>query len=448
MSTRDDNQAQHDWTPPEPDEEDCGPSMKTITYDDTQWKLVPIRPTDDMIVAFAEAWYSKIRCIDDCEMEDAYADMLAAAPAPEAEPARGEHEALAMLARVLKYIDPHAVDMELARTGPIADAYINTIARKCVERLLADAAAPSPAHEGSEAKPFGYVVRSTVGDSADDRRVFKQRIFKSAHDQTQCHRQWMEYFAEHHALTPKTSGIWWEVDMHTVYEAPQAQPSVRDAVADRLDPVVEANRALLHQRSQVGIKKYGVTLDEGRYSSRELLGHALEEALDLANYLQAELQRQDRDSTRERAESARSRISGNAGEGVDGDIEDSTVIWVEDYASEHAKCAESERELFEAWIADAGGAGDSEWSTRGIWNAGYRAALQQRAGGDGAGSGPTADDYDAMLRDLCCSLSVGGYNSGGLIDPETARAKIDDGIAYLIEVECERARAALQQRVE
>jgi len=44
------------------------------------WKLVPVKPTDDMIVAFAEVWYSKIRCIDDCEMEDAYAAMLEAAP--------------------------------------------------------------------------------------------------------------------------------------------------------------------------------------------------------------------------------------------------------------------------------------------------------------------------------------------------------------------------------
>ncbi len=47
---------------------------------DADWQWVPKTPTEDMIVAFAEAWYSKVRCIDDCEMEDAYADMLAAAP--------------------------------------------------------------------------------------------------------------------------------------------------------------------------------------------------------------------------------------------------------------------------------------------------------------------------------------------------------------------------------
>jgi hypothetical protein len=44
--------------------------------------LVPEVPTDDMIVAFAEQWYSKVRCIDDCEMEDCYAAMIAAAPSP------------------------------------------------------------------------------------------------------------------------------------------------------------------------------------------------------------------------------------------------------------------------------------------------------------------------------------------------------------------------------
>jgi hypothetical protein len=46
------------------------------------WKPVPVEPTDDMIVAFAEQWYSKVRCIDDCQMEDCYAAMIAAAPTP------------------------------------------------------------------------------------------------------------------------------------------------------------------------------------------------------------------------------------------------------------------------------------------------------------------------------------------------------------------------------
>lgn len=53
------------------------------------------------------------------------------------------------------------------------------------------------------------------------------------------------------------------------------------------DPVVEANREMLLQRSLVGLKKYRVTLADGGLSLRERLHHALEEALDLSNYMQA-----------------------------------------------------------------------------------------------------------------------------------------------------------------
>lgn len=59
------------------------------------------------------------------------------------------------------------------------------------------------------------------------------------------------------------------------------------------DAVVEANRELLLQRSMVGINKYGITLFNSNLGRRELLQHALEEALDLANYLQAEIMRLD-----------------------------------------------------------------------------------------------------------------------------------------------------------
>lgn len=60
-----------------------------------------------------------------------------------------------------------------------------------------------------------------------------------------------------------------------------------------IDPVVERNRALLLSRSQVGVSKYGVTLGGAGLSRQQLLQHALEEALDLANYLQAELMREE-----------------------------------------------------------------------------------------------------------------------------------------------------------
>lgn len=53
------------------------------------WKLMPIEPTDDMVIAFAETWFSKVRAIDDPEMADAYRDMLAAAPAHPTEQQEG-----------------------------------------------------------------------------------------------------------------------------------------------------------------------------------------------------------------------------------------------------------------------------------------------------------------------------------------------------------------------
>jgi len=51
------------------------------------------------------------------------------------------------------------------------------------------------------------------------------------------------------------------------------------------DSNVEKNRELLLKRSQVGLKKYGCTTES--LTLRESLQHALEEALDMANYLQA-----------------------------------------------------------------------------------------------------------------------------------------------------------------
>jgi len=60
--------------------------------------------------------------------------------------------------------------------------------------------------------------------------------------------------------------------------------------AGEVDAVVEANRKLLLDRSRVGINKYGVTLAASGLSRVQLAQHALEEALDLANYLQTIIQ--------------------------------------------------------------------------------------------------------------------------------------------------------------
>jgi hypothetical protein len=62
-------------------------------------------------------------------------------------------------------------------------------------------------------------------------------------------------------------------------------------LSDKFDAIVEANRELLLQRSQLGLRKYGVGLDSwDPTKEREILQHALEEALDLANYLQCRIQ--------------------------------------------------------------------------------------------------------------------------------------------------------------
>lgn len=52
-----------------------------------------------------------------------------------------------------------------------------------------------------------------------------------------------------------------------------------------VDTVVEAVRADLLRRSQLGIAKYGVTLDRTDLNLRDWLQHAYEETLDQANYL-------------------------------------------------------------------------------------------------------------------------------------------------------------------
>ncbi len=60
-----------------------------------------------------------------------------------------------------------------------------------------------------------------------------------------------------------------------------------------VDPVVEKVREALLARSQLGIKKYGDTLHNMDYSEREILQHAIEESMDLSNYLMARIMKID-----------------------------------------------------------------------------------------------------------------------------------------------------------
>lgn len=53
------------------------------------------------------------------------------------------------------------------------------------------------------------------------------------------------------------------------------------------------NCIALISREQLGLKKYGQSLPDSGHSRRVLLQHAREEALDFANYLEAEIHTQD-----------------------------------------------------------------------------------------------------------------------------------------------------------
>jgi len=51
------------------------------------------------------------------------------------------------------------------------------------------------------------------------------------------------------------------------------------------DIVVQEVKAKFEERSQVGIKKYGTTLERNDLSTEEWIEHAIEEAMDLTLYL-------------------------------------------------------------------------------------------------------------------------------------------------------------------
>ena len=59
------------------------------------------------------------------------------------------------------------------------------------------------------------------------------------------------------------------------------------------DPIVERVRAKLRERSMAGIEKYGTQLTRTDLSRLDWLRHAQEEAMDLANYLEVLIQREE-----------------------------------------------------------------------------------------------------------------------------------------------------------
>lgn len=109
-----------------------------------------------ILISLRDGWGAKN------DADQAISMLAELAPTPAA-PIDRDREVLSMLARVLKYIDPHAVDATLARTGPMEDAYINTIARKCVERHLAAAEAA--------AAPLAVPLPADQSDLKNDQQV-------------------------------------------------------------------------------------------------------------------------------------------------------------------------------------------------------------------------------------------------------------------------------------
>lgn len=83
-------------------------------------------------------------------------------------------------------------------------------------------------------------------------------------------RDWPEYEPTLRMLSARVDG---EPVVSEVHVSPDAN--------------VEKNRQMLLERSVVGLKKYGVTTERDDLTRAEWVQHAIEEVLDLANYLQA-----------------------------------------------------------------------------------------------------------------------------------------------------------------
>lgn len=88
-----------------------------------EFVMIPRVPTDEMVAAFAEVWYSKRQTIDAPDMLDAYAAMLAVAPEHQGEavalPERKPWNGLLATADNLKGSGWNACLDEIAKLGPL-----------------------------------------------------------------------------------------------------------------------------------------------------------------------------------------------------------------------------------------------------------------------------------------------------------------------------------------
>lgn len=66
----------------------------------------------------------------------------------------------------------------------------------------------------------------------------------------------------------------------------EQRSNLQSLISKATDPVVLQNCIELLERSNVGVEKYGTTLEENDIPIKEWIQHAKEEAMDMANYLE------------------------------------------------------------------------------------------------------------------------------------------------------------------
>ena len=100
-----------------------------------------------------------------------------------------------------------------------------------------------------------------------------------------------EIMKEAHALSNNDHPLKFEDSYHfPMYSEEVAYEPIYEE-----DPIVATNIVRLRQRSAEGMQKYGTTMMRDDLTAIEWIDHAIEEALDFANYLEALKRKMKRD---------------------------------------------------------------------------------------------------------------------------------------------------------
>lgn len=145
------------------------------------WRLVPNTMTLDMCVAFAETWFSKVRCIDDPEMQDAYAAMLNAAPtAPDAP--------LASMARAI-FGDQIGAQMDAMASVPSLSS-LHGLAPGACEGMKSEDYVNKVRNGGCSFPDCAAPGVSTVEDAGAQKEAVMDAIADALGDAYDCTRVW------------------------------------------------------------------------------------------------------------------------------------------------------------------------------------------------------------------------------------------------------------------